>query len=412
MSLWRTFKVAWEGLTLNKVRSFLTTLGVIIGVGAVIMMMAVSAGAEADIADQINALGANLIMVMPSFSRGGFGPGLGMGASRPRGLTYDDIAAIAQNVTGINGVSAEQTTNQTVKAGDTTLEDISIVGTTAGFPEVREYELAVGRFVTDEDNERTVKAAVLGYDIAQELFGDSSAAVGQSIKIGSVKFTVVGVMAQKGVVGNTDYDGRVYIPITVVFKKFVNARFGGDSVRTIYVSAESKEVMEDVMVQVTDVLIRQHDVDPSSPDFSLTTQDSIIEARASTTATFRSLLAWVAGVSLIVGGIGIMNIMLVSVTERTREIGLRQALGARPGDVQLQFLLEAVMLSLIGGLVGVAAGVGGSYVFNELGTLRTALVPASIPLAFGAAAIVGIFFGYYPATKAAQLDPIEALRRE
>jgi len=220
------------------------------------------------------------------------------------------------------------------------------------------------------------------------------------------------VMAPKGVVGNTDYDGRVYIPITVVFKKFVNQRFGGDRVGTIYVSAESKDVMESVMSQVTNVLIKQHGVDSSSLDFSLTTQDSVIEARASTTATFRNLLAWVAGVSLIVGGIGIMNIMLVSVTERTREIGLRQALGARPHDVQLQFLLEAVMLSLIGGLVGVLAGVGGAYVFNELGTMRTALVPASIPLAFGAAAIVGIFFGYYPATKAAQLDPIVALRRE
>jgi putative ABC transport system permease protein len=414
MSLWRTFKAAWEGMTLNKVRSFLTTLGVIIGVGAVIVMMAVSAGAEAEIADQINALGANLIMVMPSFSRAGFGRGMSMsmGPGRMPGLTYSDIAAIAQNVTGINGVSAEQTTEQTVKAGDTTLESISIVGTTAGFPQVREYRVGVGRFVTDEDNDRKIKAAVLGYDIAQELFGDSNAAIGQSIKIGSTKFTVVGVMAAKGVVGNTDYDGRVYIPLTVVFDKFRRERFGGDSVQTIYVSAKSKEVMEDVMVQLTKVLVKQHGVDPSSPDFSLTTQESIIQARASTTATFRSLLAWVAGVSLIVGGIGIMNIMLVSVTERTREIGLRQALGARPRDVQLQFLLEAVMLSLIGGLIGVLAGVGGSYVFNDLGTMRTALVPASIPLAFGAAAIVGIFFGYYPATRAARLDPIQALRRE
>jgi putative ABC transport system permease protein len=412
MSLRRTFKVAWEGLTLNKARSFLTTLGVIIGVGAVIVMMAVSAGAEAEIADQINALGANLIMVMPSFSRGGFGPGMGMGAGRPPGLTYDDIDAIAQNVTGINGVSAEQNTTQIVKASNTTLEDISIVGTTAGFPDVREYAVALGRFVTDEDNERTVKAAVLGYDIAQELFGDSSAAIGQFVKIGSTKFTVVGVMAAKGVVGNTDYDGRVYIPITVVFKKFVNERFRGDSVRTIYVSAESREVLNDVMLQVTNVLIKQHEVDPASPDFSLMTQDSIIDTATSTTKAFRDLLAWVAAISLVVGGIGIMNIMLVSVTERTREIGLRQALGARPRDVQLQFLLEAVMLSLIGGLVGVAAGVGGSYLFNTLGTMRTELVTESIPLAFGAAAIVGIFFGYYPATQAAQLDPIVALRRE
>jgi putative ABC transport system permease protein len=222
----------------------------------------------------------------------------------------------------------------------------------------------------------------------------------------------VGVMAEKGMVGNTDYDSRVYIPLTVVFKKFTRARFGGDTIRTLYVSAESREKMDDVMSQVSTVLIRQHGVDPASPDFGLITQDSIIDAQASTTETFRDLLAWVAGVSLVVGGIGIMNIMLVSVTERTREIGLRQALGARPRDVLLQFLLEAVMLSLIGGLMGVAAGVGGSYLFNELGTMRTELVMESIPLAFGAAAVVGIFFGYYPATQAAQLDPIEALRRE
>jgi putative ABC transport system permease protein len=220
------------------------------------------------------------------------------------------------------------------------------------------------------------------------------------------------VMHEKGVVGTTDYDGRVYIPITVVFDRFTSGRFDRDSVRLVYVSAESRETMDSVMSQLTDLLYGLYDSDPASPGFSLTTQDSIIDAQASTTEAFRNLLAWVAAISLVVGGIGIMNIMLVSVTERTREIGLRQALGARPRDVRLQFLLEAVVLSLAGGLVGVLIGMGGSYLFNSLGTMRTELVPASIPLAFAAAAVVGIFFGYYPATQAAQLDPIEALRRE
>jgi putative ABC transport system permease protein len=408
MSLGRTFKVAWEGLTLNKVRSFLTTLGVIIGVAAVIIMLAVSAGAEAEIADQINALGANLIMVMPSMSRGGFGPGSGP----PPGLAYDDIGAISEEVTGINGVSAEQSTSQDLKAGGVTLEDISIVGTTAGFPDVRDYQVALGRFLTEEDGDRKNKVVALGYDLATELFGDPGSALGQKVKIGSTQFTVVGIMEEKGVVGTTDYDGRAYIPLLVYFDKFSNARFRGDTVRLVYVSAEDRDSVSDVMNQLTNLLARRHDVDPMTPDFQLMTQDSIIDAQASTTEAFRDLLAWVAAISLLVGGIGIMNIMLVSVTERTREIGLRQALGARPRDVRLQFLLEAIVLSLVGGLAGVFLGVGGSYLFNSLGTMRTELVPASIPLAFAAAAAVGIFFGYYPATKAAQLDPIEALRRE
>jgi putative ABC transport system permease protein len=412
MNLRRTLKVSWEGLTLNKVRSFLTTLGVIIGVAAVIVMLAVSAGAEAEIADQINSLGANLIMVMPSMSRGGFGQGMG----RMPGLSYDDIGAISESVTGINGVSAEQSTSQDIKAGGTTLEGISILGTTSGFPDVRDYEVGSGRFLADVDNERANKVVVLGYDVAVELFGDpaegGSGAVGQKLKIGKHQFTVVGVMEPKGVVGTTDYDGRGYIPLTVFFDKFSNARFGGDSVRLIYVSAENRNTMDSVLTQVTNLLAQRHDVDPMLPDFQLMTQDSIIDAQASTTEAFRDLLAWVAAISLVVGGIGIMNIMLVSVTERTREIGLRQALGARPRDVRLQFLIEALVLSLVGGLLGVLGGVGGSYLFNQLGTMRTELVPASIPLAFAAAATVGIFFGYYPATKAAQLDPIEALRRE
>ena len=407
MTFAQTLRISWEGLTMNKVRSFLTTLGLIIGVAAVIVMLAVSAGAEADIADQINTLGANLIMVMPSFQRGG--PGAGGGS--PPSLTYDDIPAIAQNVTGISGVSAEQNTTQSVTGGGNMLDSIEIVGTTPGFTAVREFPVADGRFLTEEDNDRTTKVAVLGADIAQELFGDQNP-VGQSIKIDSTKVTVVGVMEDKGVVGSTDYDSRVYVPITLVFDKWANSRFGGDSVRVVYVSAESKDTMDSVMAQLNTLVMQILDTTAESPGFSLTTQASIIDAQTSTTETFRNLLGWVAAVSLVVGGIGIMNIMLVSVTERTREIGLRQALGARPRDVQLQFLLEAIVLSLIGGLAGVLIGVGGSVLFNELGSMRTEVVWASVPLSFGAAAAVGIFFGYYPATKAAQLDPIVALRRE
>ena len=401
MTFFETLGIAWEGLTLNKVRSFLTTLGVIIGVGSVIMMLSVSAGAEAAIAEQINSLGADLIIVGPMRGTPG----------AAKIFIYEDALAIAENVRGITGVSAEQFSTQNVKGGEGSLEAISILGVTADFPIVRDYELATGRFFTAEENDRKTKVAVLGYGIAQDLFGAQDP-FGQAVTIGSTSFTVIGVMEQKGIVADVDYDGRVYIPITVVFQKFDTRMVGSDRIRTAYVKAESRETMDSVIAQITMLLAERHDVDPASPDFSVQTQQDIIATQEATTEAFRSLLAWVAGVSLVVGGIGIMNIMLVSVTERTREIGLRQALGARPGDVRLQFLLEAIILSLAGGLVGVIAGVGGSYLFGELGTMRTELVPASIPLAFGAAAAVGIFFGYYPATQAAQLDPIEALRRE
>ena len=406
MGLWQTLRIAWEGLTLNKVRSFLTTLGVIIGVAAVIAMLAVSAGAEAEVADQINALGANLIMIMPSFSRGGFGRG-----SEPASLHYNDLVTIENNVTGISGVSAEQNTTQDLKVGSTTLTDISVVGTTAGFIAVHEYGVADGRFVTGNDCGLVNKVVVLGYDVAQELFGSTNP-IGQSVKVGTTKLVVVGVMDAKGVVGNTDYDGRVYVPITLVFKRYTSGRFNRDTLRVVYVSAENKGEMDDVMSQLNTLVMQILNTTADAPGFTLTTQDSIINMRTSTTATFRNLLAWVAGISLVVGGIGIMNIMLVSVTERTKEIGLRQAMGARPRDVRLQFLLEALALSLLGGLLGVIIGVGGSWLFNEFGSMRTEIVWESIPLAFGAAAAVGVFFGYYPATKAAQLDPIVALRHE
>ncbi|MCD6285413.1 MAG: ABC transporter permease [Anaerolineae bacterium] len=401
MTFIETLSMAWEGLKLNKVRSLLTTLGVIIGVASVILMLAVSAGAEATIADQINSLGADLVIVGPM--RGS------PGASKT--FVYEDALAIEENVSHIVGVSAEQFSTQDIKGGDGALEAISILGVTSDFPEVRDYALATGRFFTYEENDRKTKVAVLGHGIAQDLFGGEDS-FGREITIGATRLTVVGVMEEKGIVADVDYDGRVYVPITVLFQKFATTQVGSDRIRTAYVKVEGRDEIDGVMAQITSLLAERHGVDPGNPDFSVQTQQDIIATQEATTEAFRDLLAWVAGVSLLVGGIGIMNIMLVSVAQRTREIGLRQALGARPGDVRLQFLLEAVILSLVGGLVGVLGGIGGSHLFGVLGTMRTELVPASIPLAFGASAVVGIFFGYYPATQAARLDPIEALRRE
>ena len=216
-------------------------------------------------------------------------------------------------------------------------------------------------------------------------------------------------------VGNTDFDSGVYLPITVVFQKFTPfqfARFLGDRVRMIYVEVDDQVPIEDIIMQTELLLAKRHDVSLEEPDFVITTQQDIIQTREATTEAFRNLLAWVAAVSLLVGGIGIMNIMMVSVTERTREIGIRQSVGASPIDIRMQFLTEALLLSLIGGLIGVGVGVIGSFVFGEVGDMRTVIVPSSIMLAFGSAAAVGVFFGYYPANKAAQLDPIEALRHE
>ena len=399
----KILRSAWEGLMLNKARSFLTTLGVIIGVASVIVMLAISAGTEAEIARQINALGASLVIVSPARGTPG----------SARTLLFDDAVAIEEQVVGITAVAPEQTLPaQSIKANNITLEDISLIGTTADFPLVRDYALAYGRFFTQSEDDRKAKLVVLGFGIAADLFGTDDA-LGQVLTIGTTKLTVIGVMEPKGMVSDVDYDGRVYLPINLVFQKFTpTMNIGSDRVRTIYVKAESPDKIPSVITQITALLSERHDVDAANLDFSVQTQQDIIATKEATTAAFRDLLAWVAGVSLLVGGIGIMNIMLVSVTERTREIGLRQALGARPSDVLLQFLLEAVILSLVGGLVGIVLGVGASYLFSLLGDMQTTIVPLSIPLAFGAAALVGIFFGYYPAVQAAKLEPIVALRHE
>ena len=386
MAVVETLRIAWRGIISNKLRSLLTMLGVIIGVAAVIVMMSVSAGTEAQIANQINSLGANLLFVTPNFSSGG------MGAGRNITLNMADAEAIAEEVEGVVGFSVEQATSQTVKFGNVSLENISLVGTTPDFLSVREMSMADGRWFNQQEMDRAAKVVVLGSTIAAELFGDADP-IGQKITIDTVKLTVVGVLAEKGTVSGTDFDGRIYTPITIVTQKFSNSQFArmmGDTVRTIYVQVESQEVMEEVILQIELLLAKRHDVTLDAPDFAVATQADIINTMESTTASFRSLLGWVAGVSLLVGGIGIMNIMLVSVTERTREIGIRQAVGATPGDIRWQFLTESLILSLVGGLLGVGAGLAGSYLFGSTSDMPTVILPASVILAFMSAAVVGV----------------------
>ena len=399
--------IAWEGVVRNKIRSLLTMLGIIIGVAAVIIMIAISAGTEAQIAEQIQGLGANLAFIQSSASRASLGS-----SNAPR-LTYDD-AAIIESVSGVVGTAVEQPATQTVKADGTTLADVSIIGTTDDFPSVRELEMADGRFFNEEELERSAKVAVLGASLAQELFGDADP-IGQSITVGTTRLTVIGVAEERGIVGNADFDAQLYAPVTLVFDKFVPSQFAqivGNSVRLIYAQIDEEVDMEDVMLQIQLKLAGSMGIPVEEVPVTIQTQQDIVETQSATTEAFRNLLAWVAGVSLLVGGIGSMNIMLVSVTERTREIGIRQSLGATPNDIRLQFLIESLMLSLVGGLIGIALGVGGAFLFGQTGDMPTVLVPSSILLAFGSAAAVGIFFGFFPANKAAQLDPIEALRHE
>jgi putative ABC transport system permease protein len=412
MKATKVVQIAWQGLARNKLRSLLTMLGVIIGVAAVIIMIAISAGTEATIREQITSLGSNLIYVRSGLMRMMVGR---EGGSQSGGLTFDDATAIRENIDGIKGYVVEMSSSETVKFEGHSIDGVTIQGTTPDFPSVRDMTLASGRFFTEVELDAKRRVAILGATLKEELFGEDVDPIGEVITAGDTKLTVIGVFAERGLVGSTDFDSTLYTPITVVFQKFtfsMFARMMGDSVNTIYVELDEGADMDDVILQMTLLLAKRHEVDLDSLDFSITTQEDVITTQESTTETFRQLLAWVAAVSLVVGGIGIMNIMLVSVTERTREIGIRQAVGASPGDIRWQFLSEALMLSLVGGLLGVAVGVGGSTLFETLGGMRTEVVPQSILLAFGSAAAVGIFFGFYPANKAAMLDPIEALRHE
>lgn len=403
-------KISSEALLKNKVRSLLTMLGIIIGVAAVIVMISISAGTEATIEEQITSLGSNLLYVRQNMTQGGF---MSMRDMSSQALVYDDAWAV-EKLNGVAGVVVEQSSTETVKGSSTTLDSITILGTSPDFPSVRDMDVASGKFITMANLDSDAKVAVLGSEIAAELFPNENP-IGQTITVGNTRLGVIGVMAEKGTTSGTDYDTTIFIPITTLFQKFTYdpfAKIMGDQVRQITVELDADADSEAVQTQILILLAKRHSVKVSDEKYAISTQQDIISTRESTTAAFRTLLSWVAGVSLIVGGIGIMNIMMVSVTERTREIGLRQSIGATPNDIRWQFLSEALLLSLIGGLIGVFAGISGSWIYGSISDMRTVIVPTSIILSFASAAAVGVFFGFYPANKAAQLDPIEALRYE
>jgi putative ABC transport system permease protein len=330
MKFTELLKVALEGLTTNKARSLLTMLGVIIGVAAVIVMRGVSAGTEQTIADQINSLGANLLFVSGGFSGGG------PGAAREQmqlGLVYSDVDAIA-GLSGVAGVSVEQRTSQLVKYNGVAVDSVNVMGVTPDFPSVREVEVAEGRFFNSTEVDRKTKVAVIGSSLATELFG-SADPIGEKITVGDTKLTIIGVMAPKGTTGGEDWDERIYTPITVVFQKWNWDRMAavtGYRVNTIYVQVAEDADMDKVAEQIELLLVKRHDTTLEDSPYEIATQSDIIETQASTTAAFRSLLGWVAGVSLVVGGIGIMNIMLVSVTERTRRLASARP-WAPPGGI-------------------------------------------------------------------------------
>ena len=410
MDLSEIFTISWEGIVSNKLRSILTMLGVIIGVAAVIMVISISAGTEAKIASQIQGLGTNLLFVSMNFTPGG---PRNPATEAKNGLYYADAEALAV-VPGVSGFETERMASENVKFGGNTVDSVSIVGTTADFPTVRSSPIGEGRFISQSDLDKKATVAVLGSTLASELFG-SADPIDQKVIVGNAQLTVVGVLAPRGTVGGTNYDSRMYVPITTVFQRFTPSQFArviGNRIDTVVVQVTDQSQMDNVILQIKLLLAQRHNVSLESLPFTVQTQSDVITTQTATTSAFGTLLAWVAAVSLLVGGIGIMNIMLVSVTERTREIGIRQAIGATPFDIRWQFLAEALMLSLTGGLLGVLTGVGGSLVFSAVGAQETVIVPSSILLAFASAAAVGIFFGYYPANKASQLDPIEALHYE
>ncbi len=396
----------YSALSANKIRTFLTMLGIIIGIASVIAMTAIGSGAQKSIQSSIESIGSNLITVSPGTQRGpGFQVSQGRGSAKS--LTLEDATALT-SLDGVLAVSPEVSGRYQVTAKGTNT-NTSVTGVTAAYLTVRNVQIDEGVFITDTNIQSGAKVAVLGPTTRDDLFGEGAAALGQTIRIKGTQFKVIGITKAKGGTGFQNQDDSIYIPITTAQRYFS----GDQYVTSISVAATSGDVTSQVQQNITDTLLTRHRIsDATQADFSTLNQADIIATASSVTSTFTILLAAVAGISLLVGGIGIMNMMLTTVTERTKEIGLRKAIGAKRKDISLQFLIEAVMLTFTGGTIGVAIGWLLAFTVSQLNIIATNVSLSSVVLAFGVSTAIGIVFGYYPASRAAKLNPIDALRYE
>jgi putative ABC transport system permease protein len=403
-----TFKIAFRALRTNKMRSALTMLGIVIGVAAVIAMLAIGTAARQKISDEISTVGSNLIMVLAGASSSG---GAQMGAGSDPTISFDDAEAIKNECPAVLDVAPVQTGQGQVIYKNQNWSTV-ILGATPSILNIREWQIESGRPLVDQDVRNSTKVCLLGKSVANNLYGAIDP-VGTILRIKKVPFTVIGVLQAKGqTLTGQDQDDRIYVPITTGQKKIFGRTIPG-MVQFLMVKANSVDVLDDAVQQISDLLRQRHRISPGQEnDFSVKNLTQMMDMAIRLTNIMTVLLGAIASISLLVGGIGIMNIMLVSVTERTREIGIRIAVGAKTWDIRLQFIVEAMTLSIIGGCIGIALGQTVSVFVSKFANIPVIISPLSIIIAFGFSAVVGVFFGFYPAYKASLLNPIDALRYE